>query len=131
MQSPGEAPAAARPRIGDVRLRARVQELEAELSDMDACADELEAELDALHSDGQALHSRVVQLEVRQTPSGCTWTWHGASNTLFQLSWAEPNTIQGNGQALHGHVMTIMVNCKTVVLLCCVVRDPHAWHVLV
>ena len=64
---------AARPRIGDVRLRARVQDLEAELSEMDACADEL-------HSDGQALHSRVVRLEVRQIPSGPAWTWHAGSN---------------------------------------------------
>ena len=71
---------AARPRIGDVRLRARVQDLEAELSEMDACADELEAELDELHSDGQALHSRVVRLEVRQIPSGPAWTWHAGSN---------------------------------------------------
>ena len=74
MQSPGERPLSSRPRIGDVRLRARVQELEAELSEMDACADELEAELDELHSDGQALHSRLVQLEVTYLPYGSAWT---------------------------------------------------------
>ena len=74
VQSPGERPATSRPHIGDVRLRARVQELEAELSEMDACADELEAELDELHNDGQALHSRVVQLQVRQVLSGSAWT---------------------------------------------------------
>lgn len=75
-QSPGEAPVASRPRMGDAWLRARLQDLEAELSEMDACADELEAELDELHSDSQALHSRVVQLEVSLIPSGSAWTGH-------------------------------------------------------
>ena len=72
---------ASRPRLGDARLRARVQDLEAELSEMDACADELEAELDELHCDGQALHSRVVLLEVIQTPSGSAWTEHAGSTS--------------------------------------------------